>query len=102
MRLTDLEPRWALDADIWVGGQLVHDLERSGMGLTFLCPHCRDTRLGVFFKNPLDGKPPSDDYDAGHLWTLSGDTFENLSVTPSIDASKSGHWHGHVTNGEVT
>ena len=25
----------------------------------------------------------------------------DMTVTPSIDASKSGHWHGHITNGEI-
>jgi hypothetical protein len=42
-------------------------------------------------------------------WSISGsvpiDTkaafITDLTVTPSIDASKSGHWHGHITNGEV-
>lgn len=40
-----------------------------------------------------------DDY----AWTFSGSDFATLSVTPSIDASKSGggHWHGHITAGEI-
>ena len=25
----------------------------------------------------------------------------DLTVTPSIDASASGHWHGFITNGEI-
>lgn len=101
MKLTDLEPRWSLDADIWVHGELEHDANRKGMGLTFLCPHCRKQRLGVFFANPVDGKPPTD--DAALLWTRSaGDDFSNLSITPSIDCSASGHWHGFITNGAVT
>lgn len=28
-------------------------------------------------------------------------SFETLSVTPSLDGSKGGLWHGHVTNGEI-
>lgn len=104
MKLTDLNPRWALDADIWVCGTLVHDTERKGMGLTFQCPCCvgteRATRLGIFFKNPTDGKAPSD--DAPLEWTRTGETFEDLSLTPSIDVSKSGHWHGYITNGQIT
>lgn len=100
MRLSDLEPRWALDADIIVCGTVVHDEHRQGMGLTFLCPHCRATRLGVFIANPVDGGPPSD--DASQLWTrVSGDSFENLTLSPSIDVSKSGHWHGHIRAGAI-
>lgn len=106
MKLIDLEPRWALDADIWVNGVLHHDEDRHGMGLTFECPCCigtpRATRLGVFLANPIDGKPPSDDYDAQHLWTRTGEDFATLTLSPSVDASKVGHWHGRIVNGEVT
>lgn len=37
----------------------------------------------------------------GIAWQRSGDNFDNLTLTPSIDASRSGHWHGFVTNGEI-
>lgn len=101
MKLTELEPRWAMDADIVIGDRVVHDEDRHGMGVTFLCPHCRSTRLGVFFRNPVDGKLPSDDYDALHLWQRTGDTFETLTLSPSVDASAHGHWHGFIKNGEI-
>jgi Family of unknown function (DUF6527) len=32
-------------------------------------------------------------------WVITGD-FSNMTVTPSLDASASGHWHGSITNGE--
>jgi hypothetical protein len=99
MKLTDLEPRSLMDADIVVGGQVVHDGNRDGMGVSFLCPHCRACRLGVFFANPIDGKSPSDD---GLLWQRTGETWDTLTLTPSIDTSKHGHWHGFITGGEVT
>ena len=102
MRLTELKPRWAADYDILIGDHVVHDENRVGMALTFECPHCRTTRLGVFFRNPVDGKAHSDDYDNAHLWMRTGDTFETLSLSPSIDASASGHWHGYITGGDVT
>lgn len=106
MKLADLRPKWGVDADIVLGGVIVHDESRTGMGITFQCPCCvgtpRATRLGVFFRNPVDGKPPSDDFDAQHLWLRTGTTFEDLSLSPSINASEYGHWHGFITNGEVT
>lgn len=41
----------------------------------------------------------------GALWTVAGGienaTFETLSVTPSIDGSAGGNWHGYITNGEI-
>jgi len=31
---------------------------------------------------------------------VSRSDFGAISVTPSLDASASGHWHGMITNGE--
>jgi hypothetical protein len=28
-------------------------------------------------------------------------TFDNISITPSLDGSKGGLWHGFITNGEI-
>lgn len=99
MRLRDLNPRWVIDADIVIDGQNVHDDTREGMGLSFDCPHCRKTRLAVFIANPVDGGPPSD--DAKRLWLRRGATFDDLTLTPSIDASAHGHWHGFIAAGEA-
>jgi Family of unknown function (DUF6527) len=108
-RLTDLDPHW------WGESGRV-------LGLSFLCPHCRTCRLGIAFANPVDGGLPSPivadvmpaslkdhlhthrtfDVPPGYLWQRTGDTFEQLTLSPSIDASKAGHWHGVVTNSEVT
>lgn len=95
MKLTDLEPRWWAD-----------EPGRTGMGITFLCPHCKKQRLGVAFSNPIDGGKPEHlvhPYTIGSApeWNRSGDTFDTLTLTPSIDASKHGHWHGFITNGEI-
>lgn len=100
MRLTELEPRWGIDADIVIGGVNRHDPDRHGMALTLNCPHCRVIRLAVFFANPIDGKPPSD--DATQLWQREGEDFQTLTLTPSIDASAHGHWHGWIKKGQVT
>jgi hypothetical protein len=83
------------------------------MGVTFWCPHCRNIRLGVAFKNPIDGgtddnMTPHHD-GLGHVlphqpvpeWVRSGDTFEDLTLSPSVDTSASGHWHGFITNGSI-
>lgn len=75
------------------------------------------------FANPPDGGPPSPivtdtgmphairdllhetrefDVPPGYRWTRTGEDFSTLTLTPSIDGSKAGHWHGHVTAGAVT
>jgi hypothetical protein len=99
MRLSELNPRWAIDADIIIGGISQHFPDRHGMAISFDCPHCRVQRLAVWFSNPIDGGPPTDDATA--LWQRTGDDFETLTLAPSIDASKFGHWHGFITNGEA-
>jgi hypothetical protein len=35
------------------------------------------------------------------VWALEGDSFENLTLHPSVDHSASGNWHGWVRNGEI-
>jgi hypothetical protein len=97
MRLTELNPRW------WASEG------RHGQGITFRCPHCPpDTVvvLGVAFANPVDGgEPATDPLGPNDIiavrphWNRTGDTFETLTLTPSILFH--GHWHGFITNGEV-
>lgn len=103
MKLTDLNPRWVAAEN------------RHGMGIAFSCPHCKEIRLAVFFANPIDGGAAwtgkahlaethgLEDHHVGViLWQRTGETFETISLTPSIDTSHFGHWHGYVTNGEIT
>ena len=100
MKLTDLEPRW-------LGEQM----------FAFRCPHCR--AIWLTCKNVAMGnkeqrelavaanlEPTGPRYGAVLMkpetaWAWTTRDFATMSVTPSIDASKSGHWHGHITNGEI-
>lgn len=91
--------------------------ERHGVGVSFLCPcptctpqrtgdRAKDFHLRVFvgFRNPLDGGPPHDSREAAQ-WERTGETFDTLTLRPSIlsAAEKGGcGFHGFVTNGEVT
>jgi hypothetical protein len=102
MKLTDLEPGW------WVTSE-GHAAGRTGMGISFRCP-CRPDcglTLGVWFSNPVDGGPAAAPELAPIFrWHRKGETFETLTLTPSVDASKvppapPGHWHGNVTDGEI-
>jgi hypothetical protein len=95
MRLVDLDPRWTFDAD-----------GRRGMGVSFDCP-CTSCRapgadpmsIHVPFTNPIDGGAPFERRPV--TWQREGDTFETLTLTPSVDASHFGHWHGFIRNGEI-
>lgn len=79
---------------------------RVGVGVILTCPcgSCDEFHeLYVPFENPLDGGPS---IEPGHpRWRRAGETFETLTLTPSIlrTRSKGGcGWHGWITNGEVT
>ena len=106
MRLTDLQPRWftfmAHPAD---GVVLI-------AGLTFVCPHCMKQRIGVRFKPLIDPAGIVAQYGIvwpcgdEPVWNRQGDTFETLTLSPSINAQSQridvpGHWHGFIENGEV-
>lgn len=97
MKLIDLNPRW-----IGFPGP-VYD------GVSFDCPHCRTQRLAIKFSPPIDPnglwtKITQPTYVGENVWKRAGgDTFETLTISPSVDASKfNGHWHGFITNGDIT
>lgn len=103
MKLAERDPRWvgAGGEGITRNGQPVP--ERHGVGLMFDCPcggeHCW---VAVNFANPLDGGPALE--GCGPNWQRTGETFETLTLTPSILKSREKGgcgWHGFVTNGEV-
>lgn len=95
MRLTDLDPHW-----------LKHD-GRPDVGIRFRCPCCKDMWLQVLFLNPMDGgSSVADDDDiqannSGNRWARSGMSFDDMTLSPSIDASDVGHWHGWLVDGEI-
>lgn len=103
LRLVELKPRF-----------VTNSADRHGMGVSLLCPICRSERIVVWFKNPIDGGAPSDSH--AHLWVRRGESFDGMTLSPSIDASCIGqipcsrsdadnlgrsHWHGQIENGEV-
>lgn len=98
MRLVDLDPKW-LNENLFV----------------FKCPHCQKDLLSC--KNVVMSLQDQMDLYEKHFgeywnmqivpcrsefaWTFSTNDFNTMTVTPSIDASNSGHWHGCITNGEA-
>ena len=96
MKLTELDPRW----QTWHG-------RSERIEVSFDCPvHGKAHRVRVPFANPLDGGEP---VKRNHLWQRTGDTFETLTLTPSVDYTKYDNgtvrdptcWHGFITNGEI-
>ena len=103
MRLTDLNPQWIVPAN-WSSPELF------ALGFTFVCPSC-EYPVACYFKPSLDpanlrskyGWPESFPPPRGELqWDRNGESFEALTLAPSInnDAAGCGHWT--LTNGELT
>jgi len=99
MKLTDLNPRW-----IGRDGTFTPDASDGGCGVAFDCPGCRKHTIAVHFDKPLDGGRAR----STRSWDRTGETFDTLTLTPSILESISNGagaliecWHGFVTNGEI-
>jgi Family of unknown function (DUF6527) len=94
MKLLELEPRWYV-------------LHEAGVrvGFTFACPHCQTLRLGVAVHDAghrVISEQEPDAHPPGTVWQITGGhDFHDISLTPSVDASKFGHWHGYITNGLI-
>jgi len=101
MKLSDLNPRWQIDDGRRVGVNFDcpgaccagkpsardewDELERNGeMKLIVAVP----------FTVALDGNAYRPDG-----WNRTGDTFDTLTLSPSIFPP--GHWHGFIRNGEI-
>ena len=101
MRLDDCFPRW-IHPDIFA----------------FLCPHCGTTFL-TCKRVPMRTSDQmkfitehfgelAQEFDVvpckrEMAWTFENpESFDTISVTPSLDASAAGHWHGRIINGEVS
>ncbi len=99
MKLTDLNPRW-LYSGLDDEGDLTADSRR--VGVTFDCPcGCSPDgqRVAIEFSNPIEGGAPT--RSDGHTWQRTGETFETLTLSPSILRRRACGWHGFVTNGEI-
>jgi hypothetical protein len=102
LRLVNLHPNW-----VGAGGEGISDKygnpvpERHGVGVTFDCPCGCGTNCYVPFANPLDGQPPHDTRPNLPTWQRTGETFESLTLTPSIRRVGGCGWHGFITNGEA-
>jgi hypothetical protein len=107
-KLRDLSPHW-ISLSGWASADPFY------VGISFLCPHCihgpcptcgqsRGKRLAVNFWPPIDPAGL-----LGRMFDLpdngahrrSGDSFDNLTLEPSIGFESIGHWHGRITNGSI-
>ena len=73
--------------------------EQKGVSIGFDCPCGKcGQRAYLPFANPISGG----EYSAGGhpTWQRTGETFETLTLRPSIQRMGGCGWHGHLINGE--
>jgi len=97
VRLVDLDPQW-ITPDLFIfrnptGGDAWLSCKRVPMTFNEQCEKLweRPEFKGRIIVTTV----------AHMAWQFEGNDFSNLTVTPSIDASASGNWHGFITNGEI-
>lgn len=102
MKLVDLNPRW-----VGYGGEGVTDAQdkpvpaRERVGVQFDCPCGCSRPIFIPFTNPPDGGPPIDQ-PPRPTWERTGDTFETLTLKPSILRMEGCKWHGFITDGSTS
>lgn len=96
IRLVDFNPHWIT---------LNNSIVPFYFGVSFMCPCCRGRRIAVKFWPPVDPDNWNDRITPvpheGFHSRVSGETFDTLTIVPSIGFEQIGHWHGCLTNGEI-
>ena len=98
MKLTDLDP-------VWLSPNVFMFRNPTGGEDWLTCkniPLSTKEQAALIWKDNPSFKEENivlsrDDF----AWSFNGNDFSTLTVTPSIDASASGNWHGFIINGEI-
>lgn len=73
--------------------------------IMFLCPKCFTANGGAVGTHSVlvsfAGRNMPEDADRNPCWTLSGQSVDNLTLTPSILFHDGCKWHGFVTTGAI-
>lgn len=111
MKLTDLDPRWLIRDGRRIGFIFRSPVKRSWYQSCLLEKCNADTQRDLFnaaLRDLADEGQESAQYTrvqgcrSDCAWKITeGSDFTNLSVTPSIDGSAGGLWHGYITGGEI-
>jgi hypothetical protein len=113
MKLTDLDPRWLMNGDQKVGFIFLSPSGQQGKThwrqTCFFAPTPFAEQERLIFAAMADQANEDGEFynfqacksECG--WTAHGDlNFDSLTVTPSLDGSAGGLWHGFITNGQIT
>lgn len=77
----------------------------GAQGVLFICPLCGNHSVICWFTNPRNAPTvTADAYPRPGRWAFTGETLDALSLSPSIDLSRSDgcKWHGCIKEGVAT
>jgi hypothetical protein len=109
-RLVDLHPLWVgVDTDPDGSDGVYAEGVEAGVarGLSFLCPSCENVRTSLRIPGhriTIWWKPPTWMGKKTPTWKMTGASFAELTLHPSVNAVPSGYclFHGWVKSGEVS
>ena len=112
MKLTDLDPRWLLRDGLRVGFIFKSPTNQHWYQSCMIAPTDHSVQHQLFndaladvVENPdygwtkVQGCKPECAWNV--LGGIDGASFDTITVTPSLDGSPGGLWHGFITNGEI-
>lgn len=106
MKLAELEPEWTV-ATSKGGFRRTPDFAEA-QGIIFACPHHFKKNDGLIGTHSIliwfAGRGAPADYTPLPRWNIAGgSSFDDLTLTPSIDLTggEPDEWHGFITNGEI-
>lgn len=104
MKLTELSPAWLVEDGKRVGFCFRSPTDPKWWQSCFAAsPARRDQWKLIKAANGNDENIQA--CSPGTQWTIAGGienaSFDTLTVTPSLDGSRGGLWHGFIRNGEM-
>lgn len=108
MRLRDLDPHWLMKDGARVGFVFVSPTRTT----EWMYQSCFEDGPAIreqlrLFARLFPGEPWAvvQPCRQGARWAIAGGiesaTWDTMTVTPSLDGSAGGNWHGFITNGEM-
>lgn len=106
MKLIDLDPRWLMQDGKRIGFVFRSPTDRKWWQSCFVAPTERREQWRLIEAAiPPDEKHDFQACKPSAKWKVAGGIknadFATISVTPSLDGSPGGLWHGHITGGEI-
>ncbi|MGE3582868.1 MAG: hypothetical protein AB7J28_15810 [Hyphomonadaceae bacterium] len=105
MKLTDLEPRWLHIGGKRLGFAFRSPVNRDQWQTCMPTPLSLSSQMSLWEASGFSDADILQPCNPGHRWQIAGGideaTFETMTVTPSLDGSRGGLWHGFITNGQI-